>query len=64
MSDRHPTTQRGRIRIVGFDDAVADRRDATGEDQRDGAEEHQQDGAEEHQRDRTGDAVGDDGIPA
>ncbi|MFB1064221.1 ABC transporter permease [Natrinema sp. H-ect4] len=26
MSDRHPTTQRGRIRIVGFDDAVADRR--------------------------------------
>jgi len=24
MSDRHPTTQRGRIRIVGFDDAVAD----------------------------------------
>ncbi|MDS0473976.1 ABC transporter permease [Natrinema sp. 1APR25-10V2] len=27
MSDRRPTTERGRVRVVGFDEAVEDRRD-------------------------------------
>ena len=30
MTDRHPTTERGRIRIVGYDDAAAERRGESG----------------------------------